>query len=50
MVVAMLLMLTMPSAMRAQTYDVDYQNQTIEQVAKDLRKKLATSLFTKKRL
>lgn len=50
MVVAMLLMLTMPSAMRAQTYDVDYQNQTIEQVTKDLRKKTGYQFVYKKEI
>lgn len=50
MVVAMLLMLTMPSAMKAQTYDVDYQSQTIEQVAKDLRKKTGYQFVYKKEI
>ncbi|MGM9703509.1 MAG: SusC/RagA family TonB-linked outer membrane protein [Prevotella sp.] len=48
MVVALLLTLTIPSAAQAQTYDVDYQSQTIEQVAKDLRKKTGYQFVYKK--
>ena len=48
MSIVMALLLAMPSAMQAQTYDVDYKNQTIEQITKDLRKKTGYQFVYKK--
>ena len=42
------LLVALPSTVKAQTYDVNYKNQTIEQVTKDLRKKTGYQFVYKK--
>lgn len=44
----MVMLFALPSAVQAQTYDVDYKNQTIEQITKDLRKKTGYQFVYKK--
>src|SRR5574344_2026016 len=44
----MTLMLILPSKISAQTYDVSYKNQTVEQVTKDLRSKTGYQFAYKK--
>lgn len=45
---ALMLLVAVSASVKAQTYDVDYMNQTIEQVTKDLRKKTSYQFVYKK--
>ena len=47
---ALMLLVAVSASVKAQTYDVDYKNQTIEQVTKDLRKKTGYQFVYKKEI
>lgn len=48
MFLAIVLLTTMPALIKAQTYNVDYRNASIEEVTKDLRKKTGYQFVYKK--